>query len=228
MGGVSWGWLGIAPKKWNKQAKKFIEGTPEKRKQVSTLLPGQQPLYEQAVQAGLGEGAGGAFGQAADYYRNLMSDNPEELESFYAPERRNFYENTIPGLSEQFAGMGAGGLSSSGFRNAAVSAGVDLSERLGALRANLRQQGAQGLANIGQIGLGNFSQERVTQQGSPGFLSSVAPAVGSAIGSAIGGPVGGAIGGNMGGWMANGVGKNTSPYGNAASPGQAFASPRWV
>jgi hypothetical protein len=131
----------------------------------------------------------------------------------------------MPGISEQFAGMGSGGLSSSGFQNAAVNAGTDLSERLGAIRANLRQQGAQGLQNIGQLGLGNYSQNMVTQPGSEGFLGQVAPAVGTAIGAYFGGPGGAAAGNQAGNWLKNSfggdkVGAKTGPYGQLpqASP----------
>jgi len=94
---------------------------------------------------------------------------------------RQFNEQTIPGLAEQFAGMGSGGLSSSGFRNAAVNAGTDLSERLGALRAQLRQQGAQGLMGIGQQGLGQFN-ENIYQQGQPGLFDTLGQGLGSSLG----------------------------------------------
>ena len=197
---------------------RFFTGSPEKHKRVSTLLPGQQPGFEQLQGSISGPGAGGAFGTAADYYRDLLSNDSQTAQQMFAPEQRRFNEEIIPGLSEQFAGMGAGGsgLSGSGFRNAAVNAGTDLSERLGAIRAQLRQQGAAGLAGIGQLGLGNYSQDVMTQPGSQGFLSNVAPAVGQGIGMAIGGPVGGAIGGGIGNMFAGGnrVGQNTSPYGN--------------
>jgi len=164
----------------------LLFGTPEMHERVSTLLPEQQDLYKQLQAASMGEGAGGAFGESADYYRNLLSNNPEDMNAFAAPELRRFNEDIIPGLAEQFAGMGSGGLSSSGFRNAAVNAGTDLSERLGAMRAQLRQQGAQGLQNIGQQGLANYSQDVTTQPGTQGFLSSVAQGAGNALGQAAG------------------------------------------
>src|SRR4029078_3616274 len=132
-------------------------------------------LYDQLQKSLLEPGAGGAFGSAADYYRDLLSDDSQTAKAMFKPEMRRFNEEIIPGLSEQFAGMGSGGLSSSGFRNATVNAGTDLSERLGAIRAQLRQQGAQGLANLGGMGLGNFSQDVVSQPGSSGFLSQIAP-----------------------------------------------------
>ncbi len=203
----------------------FLSGTPEKRENVSTLRSEQEGLYQQAVNAGMGRGAGGAFGDSADYYRNLLSDDSEDYNAFSAPALRQYNQEIIPGISEQFAGLGAGGLSSSGFRNAQVQGGVDLAERLGQIRANLRQSGAQGLANIGQQGLQSYSQNMVTQPGTEGFLSSVAPAIGTALGSAVGGPLGGAIGNVAGNWFGGSgskVGANSSPYGSAspkASPG---------
>lgn len=196
-----------------KQMKNFWTGTPEERENVSTLLPQQEPLRDQAINAGLNPGAGGAFGTSADYYRNLMSDNPADLAAYSAPMMRQYNEDIVPGLSEQFAGMGAGGLSSSGFRNAQVQGATDLSERLGAIRAQLRQAGAQGLTNIGQIGLGNYSQNMTTKQGSPGFLEMIAPAAGQAAVSYAGGYMNPGAGGG-------GFGKS-SPYG-----GSMQASPR--
>lgn len=200
---------------FSKSGRKALFGTPEKHKRVSTLLPEQQQLFEQLTGAGLGPGAGGAFGTAADYYRNLLSDNPQDFDAMAAPELRRFNEEIIPGLSEQFAGMGSGGLSSSGFRNAAVNAGTDLSERLGALRAQLRQQGAAGLAGIGQAGLGNFSQDVMTQPGTTGLFAQAAPAIGTAIGAYAGGPAGAYAGSQagqgFGNWISN-KGKS-SPYG---------------
>jgi|SRR6185312_3175699 len=229
MAGFNLGWLGLAPKSWNKSASNFFTGTPEKRENVSTLRPEQEPLYQQAVNAGLGKGAGGAFGDSADYYRNLLSDDSADYNAFAAPALRQYNQDIVPGISEQFAGMGAGGLSSSGFRNAQNQGAVDLAERLGSIRANLRQSGAQGLQNIGQVGLQNYSQNMVTQPGSEGFLSSVAPAIGGAIGTAVGGPLGGAIGGMAGNWFGgrgNKVGSNSSPYGAGASgPSGLKASP---
>jgi len=175
----------------------LFTGTPASRENVSTLLPGQQQGFNQLQGAAQGRGAGGAFGESADYYRNLLGDNSEDYNAFARPELRRFHEQTIPGLSEQFAGMGSGGLESSGFRNAAVGAGTDLSERLGAIRAQLRQQGAQGLAGIGQQALGNYSQNMETQPGTEGLL---APALG-AVGTAIGSPALGALGAFGGNWL---------------------------
>lgn len=215
----------------------FFFGSPEKRENVSTLRPEQEGLYSQLVNSGKGRGGGGAFGQSADYYRNLLSDDSADYDAFAAPALREYHQDIVPGLSEQFAGMGAGGLSSSGFRNAQNQGAVDLAERLGSIRANLRQAGAQGLSNIGQMGLQNYSQNMVTQPGTEGFLSAVAPAVGGIAGAALGGPIGASIGNMAGSWFGgtgSKVGANSSPYGAApkASPtvgaGGGFQLPNFL
>ncbi len=184
-------------------------GSPEEHERVSTLLPGQQPNFRQLQNAAQGAGAGGAFGSGADYWYNILNDNPQLMQQFSAPEMRNFQQNTIPGLAEQFAGMGSGGLSSSGFRNASVNAGVDLQERLGALRAQLKQNASQGLMGLGQQALGNYSQDVMTQQGSPGFGATVAPLIGTAVGSMFGG-IGAGVGNMAGQYLANKM--QSSPY----------------
>lgn len=206
---AAYGGLGGAPgayttnKKFRGKVNDFFTGTPEKRENISLLHEDQEPLNQQLLNAAAGPGAGGAFGTAADYYRNLMSDDSADYNAFAAPALRQYNEDIVPGISEQFAGMGAGGLSSSGFRNAQVQGGVDLSERLGALRANLRQAGAQGLQNIGQFGLRNYTQNMVTEPGSQGLLGAIAPAIGKVAGSYFGGPAGGAAGEAAGTAAAN-------------------------
>lgn len=195
----------------------FFSGSKDKFEKISRLRKSQEPLADQAINAGLNRGAGGAFGDAADYYRDLLSDDSKTYAAMQAPEMRRFNEQIIPDISEQFAGMGSGALSSSGFRNAAVNAGTDLSERLGSIRAQLRQQGAAGLAGIGQQGLQSFD-ENVFRPGEEGFLSSMAPAAGAALGS-LAGPAGTAIGGMFGNMAKNWISSKgkTSPYGG--SPG---------
>lgn len=170
----------------------FFNGTPAKMSQQSTLLPNQRPIQKQQAQAIMGRGAGGAFGESADYYRDLLGNTNQDLQAFQQPELRRYNEQTIPDLAEQFAGMGSGGLSSSGFRNAAVSAGADLGERLASMRAGLRQNAADRLSSLGQQGLGQYA-ENVYKPRTAGFLESIAPAVGQGLGMAVN-PYGGSFG----------------------------------
>ncbi len=205
----------------------FFTGDEGGYEQVSRLEKGQQPIKNQLYNASKGQrGAGGAYGTLADYYYDLFNDDSETFNAMARPEMRRFNEQIIPGLSEQFAGMGAGGLSSSGFRNAGVSAATDLSERLGSMRANLRQQGAQGLMNLGNQSLSSFS-ENVYNKGSPGFLDSVAPLAGAAIGAFAGGPAGAAAGYQTGGWLSGSSKGKSSPYGGKGQMPGGNTSGNW-
>lgn len=194
----------------------FFMGTPESFEQKSTLSPEQQKLFKQLMAALQGQGAGGAFGSAADYYRGLLSDNSADIEAFAAPELRRFRQETMPGLAEQFAGFGAGSglLGSSAFKNASAMASTDLGERLAAMRAQLRMQGAAGLSNLAQQGFQPIVQN-IHRPRQPGFLESAAPAIGTAVGAAVGGPAGAAIGGGLGNLGQNYMQRfgTTSPYG---------------
>ncbi len=169
----------VAGGAFSKTGKNILFGKDEQNYQQSLLGPEQQGLYQQYQNSLMNPGAGGAAGQTADYYRDLLSDDSQTMSQLSAPEMRRFNEEIIPDLSEQFAGMGSGGLSSSGFRNAAVNAGTDLSERLGAIRANLRSQGAQGLQNMTQFGLGQFN-ENIHRPATGGLLESAAQGAGKA------------------------------------------------
>ena len=205
----------------------FWGGTPATVENVSTLRSNQEPLHAQSVRAAQKAGAGGAFGDVADYYRNNLSNNPADFQAFAAPEMRRFNEQIVPDLAEQFAGMGSGGLSSSGFRNAAVGAGTDLSERLGAIRANLRQQSAQGLMQSGQQGLQSYTNQ-IQTPGTEGFGSTALSGILGAAGTAIGGPILGAATTGLANTLTNSfnapkVAKNTSPYGNANAANAAMA-----
>lgn len=186
----------------------FFSGTKGGYKQQSLLGPEQQQVYGE-----LQNSAQGAYGNTANYYNNLLSDDSADYNAFAAPQMRQFNEQIIPDLAEQFAGMGSGALSSSGFRNAAVSAGTDLSERLGAIRAQLRQQGAQGLQGLGNQALGQYN-ENIYEQPQPGFMQSAAPGLVTAGLTALGGPLLGAAGGAVTNWISNKG--NSSPYGNSS------------
>lgn len=168
-----------------KGGRNALFGRGESFQQRSRLDKAQQPLYQQLLGASQGPGAEGAFGQSADYYRDLLSNDSQTNQMLGAPEMRQFNEQIIPGLAEQFAGMGSGGLSSSGFRNAAVGAGADLAERLGSIRAQLRSQGAAGLQGIGQAGLGDFTNN-IHRPATSGLLGGLAQGAGQGLGQAAG------------------------------------------
>jgi hypothetical protein len=177
----------------------LFSGRPERFDQISMLTPEQQALQSNRIGALQAPGAGGAFGGVADAYRDYLDPNGQAYQSFAAPYQRQYNEEIIPGLAEQFAGMGSGALSSSGFSNSAAREGTNLTERLAALRANLRMQGAQGLSMLGQQSLTPTVENihrPATQGFLPQFLQGAAPGIGMALGSALG-PLGSLAGAGL-------------------------------
>jgi hypothetical protein len=127
----------------------FLFGTSASQKNVETLTPQQQNLFQQLQAALMGGQAQGPFGGAIQNLAGLASGDPEALQAFEQPLMRQFQEETIPGLASRFAGMGSGGaLGGSGFRNAALREGSNLQERIGAQRAGLQMQATGQLGNL--------------------------------------------------------------------------------
>lgn len=89
-------------------------------KQYPNMSPEQQAFQDKILQM-----LGGQLGD-------------ESFETFAAPYKREFEEQTIPGISERFAGLG--GLSSSGFTQSLGQAGAGLNEKLAALQQGLKSQ----------------------------------------------------------------------------------------
>jgi hypothetical protein len=168
----------------------YLFGMPEKRETYSLLNQGQQGLQNNQFAALNQRGVGGAYGGVADQYRSMMSGGEDD--SFINPLMQEYNQETIPGLAEQFAGMGSGGMSSSGFRNAGLRAGADLQERIGALRAQLRMQGAQGMQGLAQQAM-QPSQGFLMSPRVPGVLEQFSGAFGGAAAQGIGRKLGGFV-----------------------------------
>lgn len=174
---------------------KFLFG----KKEVNAGIP----LWEQLQQASMTPGNQSVFGQAADYNRNLLSNDSADINAFEAPLRREFNEDILPGIAERYAGMGSGSYGSSGQRNQSLRAGRDLGERLASIRSGLRQNASQNLFNMGQFGIQSAQQRPETG----GFLGGIAQNLGPAIGTAAGfalNPIGSAIGGSLSSLFGNG------------------------
>lgn len=151
-------------------------GKPKTHK-VSTLTPQQQNLSNQ-LYSGLTGGQSNIPG--LNYIQQLLSDNPEAFASYEAPALRQFNQQIVPGIAEQFSGMGMGAQGSSAFQQQLASAAGRLSQDLAAQRANLRQ--------------GAFSQLQglYGQAMQPQFQSFVQPQYGAIS------PLLGAFGGGLG------------------------------
>lgn len=91
--------------------------------QYSTMSPQQEQFQNKILELLSGQ---------------LGENGGEDFESFAAPFRREFNEQTVPGIAERFAGLG--GLSSSGFQQSLGQAGAGLNEKLASLQSGLKQQ----------------------------------------------------------------------------------------
>lgn len=127
----------------------------------------------------------------------------EDYETFAAPYKRQFNEETVPGIAERFAGLG--GLSSSGFTQSLGKAGAGLNEGLASLFEQMKQQRFQGLL---PYGFQNRSHTDVQSGGTNWLAQLLGPVVGAygqRLGQNIGqlgfggGAGGGGGGANMGG-----------------------------
>jgi hypothetical protein len=184
----------------------------------------RSPQYQEAL-AQL-QGAQGDVQGINQYAQGLMDPNSEQYQSFAAPEQRQFQEQTMPHIAEQFAGVG--GLSSSGFQQAASQAGAGLAERLAALRSSMGMQGAQlGMQGAGLQGqlagqlsnmsaapydmlfnLAQLNQNRyATALGTPTkAFAAKRPTFGQQFLGGIAGGLGKGIGGGIGGLFGGGGG----------------------
>ena len=157
----------------------FFQGKPGGFEQQSLLGPSQQPIFQNLTNAVQNPGAGGAFGNVADYYRGLVNGTGNDFQNLATPYIRQLRQETLPGIANTFAGIGTGATNSTGYRNAVLQANTDLSERLASLQADLRQRGAQGLEGLGNQSLQNYFATLYRPR-APGFLESAAPGIGQA------------------------------------------------
>jgi hypothetical protein len=179
----------------------FWLGKEGEFKRVSPLRPEQEEAYRNYLDA-----VKGGQAEAAEYYRKILSDDPEVYQQLFAPEMQQFQQETMPSLAEQYAGLGSGAISSSGFQQTAAKAGADLSERLASMRAKLKGEAAGSLAGLEAGALKPIDYTYYQQD--PGFLQQIAPVAGAAAGAAYGGPAGAQMG-----YQAGQAFGKTSPYG---------------
>lgn len=143
----------------------------------------------------------GGYGDAMSLLQQYLNPQSDIYRNFEAPYRQEFEQQTIPGLAERFAGMGAmgGGLSSSGFGQSLGAAGANLQAQLAQMKQQYQRQSINDLLGqynqIANRGLSTRSFENVYDpgtQGQLGFGGQVLNAGLTAAATAFGGPAGGA------------------------------------
>ena len=161
----------------------FFFGQPERTEQLPAISGPQEQYLNQILQMLQGMGP-----DIQNYFSDLFSESPEAFEKFAAPARREFEEQIVPSIAEQFAGSGA--LSSSGFAQALGGAGAGLTERLAQMRESLRGQGLSQLQGFGQSALGTQPFGYQTTAAQPGFLQNLMGPLLGATGTTLGGYLG--------------------------------------
>ena len=154
------------------QGKEFLFGKEEQMQQAPLYTPQQQEFFNMMLQQG-GEG----MGQGWDYLMKIMGG---DTSAFEAPLMREFQEQTIPGIAEQFASID--GQSSSAFGQALGSAGAGLQENLAMLREGLKMQALQQMQSMTGMGTGQ-QFENILRPGTSGFLDTFAQGAGQALGA---------------------------------------------
>jgi len=129
----------------------FFGGTPSSIEQIQRFGPEQSQGFMQALQQAMAQ----------------LQNPTAGFEPIAADARRNFQEETVPGIAERFAGMDA--TRSSAFTNALGSAGAGLESQLSAQKAQYGQN-QQGISQ-NLLGLGLTPQyESFYHKEQPGFL----------------------------------------------------------
>lgn len=119
-------------------------------KKVSNFDKTQKGIYKRLGQQTnqLGQ-QGGGYEQAIGILQQYLNPESDVYKNFEAPYRQEFEQQTVPGLAERFAGMGAqgGALSSSGFGQALGAAGANLQTNLAQLKSGLQRQSIGDIIN---------------------------------------------------------------------------------
>nr|CAB4126380.1 hypothetical protein UFOVP88_33 [uncultured Caudovirales phage] len=161
-------------------------------------------IQRRAQKGGFNEGEG-SYKSGSQYIKNLLKGggiDEEEYQQFADPILRQFNQEIIPNIAEQFGGVNAQG--SSAFQQALGASGADLSSRLGALRAQMSMhrkdqqlQGAnlalnyaqapnQQRYNFANLALSNpkygYINQPPTQSGTQQFLNQLGGGLGQGVG----------------------------------------------
>lgn len=183
----------------------FLFGSGDKLQKVQTMSREQQgALSNLFSQLGLMGQEGGNYNQSQNYLSELLGGGQESYDKFAAPYMRQFNEQTIPGISERFAGANAqgGGLSSSGFGQSLGAAGAGLQDQLAHLREGLRSNAATSSQDqyrqLLGLGLGTQANGFQSIKGRPGLFQQLLGASGGVTSGGLSGLGGDIYGGAKG------------------------------
>ena len=151
------------------------KGKSDKMKKITTQTPQQQYFQSQLLNQ-LQNMQGGGYGQAMNYYQDLLNPLSQAYQNFEQPYMNQFNEQILPMLEERYAGRGA--LSSSGFGQAVGGGMSSLLSNLAALKGGMQGQAAGGLMGqynqLAGLGLGTPQFRYQQKEGGPSFGQTMA------------------------------------------------------
>ncbi len=186
----------------------FFTGTPEQIQQYSRYDPTQQQIYQNVTQPGAQLEQNPLFQQGSQFLQSLMSG---DMSAFQAPLLQQFEQDIVPGISEQFAGLGMG--ASSGLNQTLARAAENLGGQLGQQRSQLMMSLMPQALQYSQAPfqqqmdlLGLQPQGQYLSPGQEGIGQPLLRGAGALAGTAIGGPVAGVAGSYLADMLSNYLG----------------------
>ena len=183
----------------------YFTGTPEQVKQYQRYDPTQQRIYQNVTQPGAQLEQNPLFQQGTQFLQSLMSG---DMAAFQAPLLQQFEQDIVPGISEQFAGLGMS--ASSGLNQTLARAAENLGTNLGAQRSQLMMsmlpQALQYSQAPMQEQMNLLNLQPQGQYLSPSTEGAFAPLLEGAAGlatSAVAGPVAGVAGNYLANMLSN-------------------------
>lgn len=227
----------------------FFSSTKPKVEQLDLLTPEQKALvkrqnelayqqYSELYGPGKHVTDSPAYQQGMTALSSMMGEYDPQMamnafnQNVADPARQNFQEQTVPGITERFAG--GGGLRSGAYSGQLLREGQNLEKGLSGQMSDMllqdrnyhNQLKSQAISQAQQyymapeeekknlLGLSGQAtgtqvfQNQITPGSPSGFSQFIGPAL-AAAGTALGGPVGGMIGGMVGGLASGGGGGGT-------------------
>jgi len=151
----------------------FLFGKKEKTKKIETMSREQKKILEGLLSQIKGiQGKKGPYQQALGELQSYLSPSEEAQAKFDEPYLRQFQEELLPSIAEEYAGAGA--LSSSAFGQSIGAAGGRLQSQLAQLREQRKGQSIQDIlglyTNLTGVGLGQQPFGYTHREGSSGVL----------------------------------------------------------
>ncbi len=123
---------------------------------INSLVQGTSPLNQDAL----------------NYIQQILSGDPQALQSFEQPYLDQYNEQIVPGIAERFSGLGA--QRSSAFNQAMAQGARGLSTDLASLRSGLKNQALNQLNQMNQTALTRTTSPYL-EEGEDSIFNSLMP-----------------------------------------------------